>query len=50
VYYDNTNHVTKDCPNLLEKWEVKKEDDNTVTLDPCVNQKPEEEVDVWEVN
>jgi len=38
-YFYSPEHVTEDCPNLLKKWEKKKEHFNMVTVEPHKNQK-----------
>ena len=45
-YYCRTKYVTEEFPDLLKKWEEKKEHYNMVTADMCGNQKKDEEVDV----
>jgi hypothetical protein len=39
-------HVTKECPNLLQKWEEKKTHCNMVTTEPHRKNKKNDEVDV----
>jgi hypothetical protein len=46
-YIYSIEHATKDCPNLLKKWEEKKAHCNMVTMDPHGNQKKDQETDVW---
>jgi hypothetical protein len=42
----STKYVIEEFPDLLKKWEEKKEHYNMVTADMCGNQKKDEEVDV----
>jgi hypothetical protein len=49
-YYYGTDHVTKDCLELLKKWEEKKEHYNIMKLESCMNKNKDEEVDVWVIN
>jgi hypothetical protein len=46
-YCYNLEHVTKDYPDLLKKWEEKKTHCNMVTTEPHTNKKKDDEVDVW---
>jgi hypothetical protein len=48
-YFHNVDHVSKDFPKLLKKWEEKIGHLNMVTTKPCEYQNPKEEVDVWVV-
>jgi hypothetical protein len=46
AYCYSLEHVTKDYPDLLKKWEEKKMHCNMVHVEPCKNKKKDEEVDV----
>jgi hypothetical protein len=46
AYFYSPEHVTEDCPNLLNKWEEKNTNCNMVHAEPCKNKKKNEEADV----
>jgi len=45
-YFYSPEHVTKDCTELLKKWEDKKANCSTVHENPWKNKKKNEEFDV----